>query len=346
MTRRNFLKQSLGGGALLSLATPAVAQAATTLRLLSTDAASAAVLAEQISAATGDALKVETTLVPLAEASGMLDLVSKGEADMCLTPLDSFLAQNLAFGLFASMPFGMSTSELEGWIHASDGGDMLAMLGEEHGVSFHLSGDTGTKPIWSKEPLSDLADLQGKAVGSTGLGILNLQQIGVQNVVNMHDPSIDLTALDVLDGISVTEMTESGLAGSFTHITLANPNKPSGLMTLAVGNNTLDGLSEGHSVILKSACSAALTDGRARSFHNDAIVLVEQGAALSSSPLPDDIWQAMSDGAQTVLATVFEEGDIQATVVDAYVYFLTDIAGWSEIGEAAFVTGRKRLVNL
>ena len=70
------------------------------------------------------------------------------------------------------------------------------------------------------------------------------------------------------------------------------------------------------------------------------------GDAVKAEDMPEDIWRALSEGAQSVLTTIFEEGDVQATVVDAYVYFLTDIAAWSEIGEAAFFTGRKRISSL
>jgi len=344
MTRRNFLKQSIGGSALLSLATPAVAQSATVLRLLSTDEAAAATLAGLISAASGDAITVETTLVPMADAATMLDRVTAGEADMCLTGLDRFLAKNMAFGLFASMPFGMSTSELEGWIYASDGGDILAMLGEDNAVSFRFAGDAGIKPMWSKAPLSDLAGLQGSAVGSSGLGMANLTQIGVQNVVDINDPATDLAALDVIDGMTAVALAENGLADAFTNVTISNPNTPSGVLTLAIANSVFDGMSDGQQVLLERACSAALAHGHAKHFHDDATAMAAQSA--SAADMPEDIWRALSEGAQEVLTTIFDEGNVQAGAVDAYVYFLTDIAGWSEIGEAAFYTGRKQLSSL
>ena len=346
MTRRTFLKQSIGGAALVSVASPAVAQSATTLRLLTTDEQAASTLADLISTTTGGAMTVETTVVPIAEAETLLDRVASGDADMCLSSLDRFLAKNLAFGLFASMPFGMSTSELEGWVHASDGADMLSILGEENGVSFHFAGDTGTKPMWSKQPLTDVASLQRLAVGSTGLCSVNLQQIGVQSVADLHDAATDLSSLDVIDGLSVADMEQSGLLGEFTHATLANPNTPSGVLTLAISNGAFGGLTETEQLLLQRACSASLAIGRARRFHDHATAMAALGGAVTVSDLPEDIWRALSDGAQSVLTAIFEEGGTQATIVDAYVYFITDIATWSEIGEAAFFTGRKRLNSL
>jgi TRAP-type mannitol/chloroaromatic compound transport system substrate-binding protein len=346
MTRRNFLKHSIGGGVLLSLSAPAVAQTSQTFRLLTTDEAAAATLADMIGAATGGAMTVDTTLVAMADASGMLDRVSAGEADMCLTGLDSFLPTNMAYGLFASMPFGMSTSELEGWIFASDGADMLAMLGEENGVSFRFAGDSGTKPMWSKAPLTDLAGLQGATVGATGLAITNLTAIGVQNVVDLHDPATDLAGLDVIDGMTAVAMADAAVADAFPHVITANPNTPSGVLSLVIADGVRDAMSDGQLALVERACSAALAHGRAKHFHDDATAMAARGDAVTVSDMPGDIWSALSDGAQGVLTTIFEEGNVQASTVDAYVYFLTDIAGWSRIGEAAFYTGRKQLAGL
>ncbi len=338
MTRRNFLKHSLGAGALLPLATPAVAQAGTTLRLSTTDPAAAATLADYISKATGGALTIETSAVAKGDAVGLLSAVANGEADMSLTGLDSFLGENLAFGLFASMPFGMCTGELEGWLHASDGADMLAMIGDEYGVSIRFAGDQGVKPMWSKQPLPSMSAFQGLAIGSTGLGIANLQQAGATNVVDLN--GADLSGLDVIDGMSVTEMAAAGLTGAFPYVTNNNPNTPSSVLSLVASNGAMDGLSDGHRMVIERACSAALNDGRARSLHENAAALTDAGA--SRQPMPDDIWQALGSSAQNLLETIFNEGEAQATVVDSYVYFLTDIAGWSEIGEAAFYKGRQR----
>ena len=346
MTRRNFLKQSIGGGALLSLATPAVAQAPASLRLLSTDRVSTTILTDKISAVSGGTLNIETQILPEADGPSMLSRVASGEADMCLAPLEQFVSQDLTFGLFSSMPFGMSTGELEGWIHASDGGDMLEMLGEDLGLSFRFAGDSGVKPMWSKRPLSNLDALKASKVGSRGLGVLNLKTIGVSSVVDLADPSVDLQALDVIDQMSVVDLQARGLAETFPHMTKTNPNAPSAVISLAMSNGAAAALSPAHKLLIERACSAALSEARAQSFHENATAILKAGSRFTPNAIPDDIWQALQGGAQNVLQTIFDQGDLQASVVDAYVYFLTDIAGWSEIGEAAFYTGRKRLVSL
>ena len=342
MTRRNFLKHSLGAGAVLPLATPAVAQASTTLRLATTDQATAEVLATYVGNATDGELSIEVTTVSDEQAPGLLADVSGGGNDMCLTGLDNFVGESLAFGLFASMPFGMATGELEGWMHASDGADMLAMLADRYGVAIQFAGDQGVKPVWSKQPLPSMSALQVSAIGSSGLGLTNLQQAGATNVVDLK--TADLASLDVIDGVGASAMAAAGLTDLFPHVTTCNPNTPSSVLSLVAANGVMDGLSDSHKIVISRACSAVLNDARARSLHESATVFAEQD--LTATPMPDDVWQALGASAQGLLETIFNEGEDQATIVDSYVYFLTDIAGWSEIGEAAFYKGRQRSLAL
>lgn len=342
MTRRHFLKQSIGAGALLSLATPAVGQTTKTLRLATTDTATAQTLATYVSTVTNGALTLEVDAIATADAPNLLGDVANGSTDMCLTGLDHFLEENLAFGLFATMPFGMCTGELEGWLHVSDGAEMLAMLAAPYGVSMQFAGDQGVNPIWSKQPLPTMADMQGLAVGSSGLGIRNLQQAGVANVTDLA--SADLASLDIIDGMSIADMAAANLTVAFPYITTNNPNRPSAVMSLITNNGVMDSLSEGEKSVIATACSATLNEARARNLHTSLTALDRE--SLSVRAIPDDVWQALSTSAQTLLETIFNQGNTEATVVDSYVYFLTDVAGWSEIGEAAFYKGRQRSLAL
>lgn len=346
MTRRNFLRKSIGGGALLAVATPAVAQSSPSLKLVSADTESATALKTRIEIATDNAMPVDVQTVEKNETGSLIESVANGDADMALVPLHHFVDQNLAFGIFDSMPFGLSAGELEGWISASEGGDMLNMLLADFGVTARLVNDKGTLPIWSRAPISDAAALAGLKIGSRGLGILSLRAMGAGAVFDLNDASVSWSDLDVIDGVSVVEMQAKGLTDTFSHLTRVNPNTPTALSVLIVADATMSDLSESAKVVLERACSAELAASRGQCFHDNATALSSADGVLTAYELPDDVWAGLNDGAKVVLKDIFDSGSNQASVVDAYVYFLTDIAGWSEIGEAAYYTGRKRLATL
>ena len=346
MTRRNFIKQSIAGAAAFSLASPAIAQSATTLRLLTAKPTAAGSIADRITAISGGDLQIDTESVDAGETSSLIARVGGGEADMCLVDVDRLLDLSIAFGLFGAMPYGMTTAELTGWVLASDGRDMLDLLGERYGVTFYLAHDDGAKPMWSKEPFSDLAGLQGRVVGSSGLARVNLQQAGVGQVLDLQDPATDLSSLDVIDGMNVVDMVSNGLTDAFPYLMSANPNRPSSVGLLAVANGTIEGLSDGDRMLLERVCSAGMNGAQTQAFHDNATALSGKSADINIGALPDAVSDALATSAQSVLEMIFEAGNDEATMVDAYVYFLTDIAHWSEIGEGAFYTGRKRLLDL
>jgi TRAP-type mannitol/chloroaromatic compound transport system substrate-binding protein len=346
MIRRNFLRNSIGGSALFALATPVAAQSSPNLKLLSVDVESADALKTRIETATDKAMPIDVQSVADTDATSILASVASGDADMAMVPLHRFVDQNLAFGMFDSMPFGLSAGELEGWISASEGGEMLNTLMGEFGVSARLVNDKGTLPMWSRAPISDAAAFAGLKIGSRGLGILSLKAMGATTVMDLNDASVSWADLDVLDGVSVIEMQSKGLIDTFAHLTRVNPNTPTALSVLIVNDATMAGLSDSAKVVLERACSAELAASRGKAFHDNATALAGADGNLTAYDLPDDVWTGLNAGAKTVLKEIFESGQSQASVVDAYVYFLTDVAGWSEIGEAAYYAGRKRLTAL
>lgn len=346
MKRRNFIKTGLGGGALFQLATPALAQGGTSMRMFATDAAQAEAFADRVNNATNGAMQINSEVVDVADGPALLDRVAGGEADMCLTSTSHFLEKDLSFGFFSNMPFGMSCGELESWVVASDGRDMLDMLGEENGVAFFLAADESSLPMWSKDAIGNLNDYLGKRIGSTGLGMRSLAAMGVSSVSNLHDPAVNWADLDVIDGVSAVEMQNRGLTGTFNKVMRTNPNCPSSTQVLAVSPDALAGLSDTHRLILDRSCSGALATSRSKSFHDNALIFQQLGDALAVADMPDAVWSAMNAASRSVLEDIFASGNNGASMVDAYVYFLTDIAGWSEIGEAAYYRGRKRIASL
>jgi hypothetical protein len=79
--------------------------------------------------------------------------------------------------------------------------------------------------------------------------------------------------------------------------------------------------------------------------HNNVVTLAQAGSDITAHEMPQDIWDAQIAAANTVLANMFDAGDNAADAADAYLYFIADVAGWSEIGETAYFLGRKEALS-
>ncbi|WP_162561664.1 hypothetical protein [Yoonia vestfoldensis] len=339
MKRRTLLGTGLG--AMVVAGQTAQAQTAMTLSLITDRPDAGRALAARLAAVSGGTIEVTVTESPSTEAAGFLDTVSSGGADMYLSAEEAFIGTNPAFGIYSAMPGGMSPSELEGWLSAGDGRFLLDLLGEEYGVKSFMIGDDGPLPLWSKAPLIGMNDLTGAAAGSVGLGVNAMRAMGVGNVVDIRAEAVDLSSLDVFEGLSVAQMDAQGLLATFPHITTPNAGRPSAALSLGVNLATWNALSDVNKSLLERAITAEHGMNRTITMHDSAVALQAAGDAITRHDMPADIWDAQIAAANQVMSDIFGSGNLGADVADGYLFFIGDVAGWSEIGEAAFVSARK-----
>jgi len=342
MKRRAFLGAGLGVAA--TAAAPAVAQDRTSLSLVTDRADVASALAARVAAVFDGRITLDVSVAGSDEATGFLDTVSAGNADMYLTRQDAFVLRNPAFGLFTAMPGGMSTSELESWVLVSDGRMMWDALAEEFGVRCYMAGDDGAMPLWSRTPINELADLLSGPVGSTGLGLSLLAEMGISDGVDIMSGG-DLGSLVALEGFSAARMAASGLLSSFPHMTTPNAGRPSAMLAVGVNMSRWSGLSETDQFLLERCIMAEHGTQRALALHQNVVALNVAGSSITAHEMPEDIWAAQIAGANAVMARMFDAGNLAADAADSYLYFIGDVAGWSEIGETAYFLGRKEALS-
>lgn len=339
MKRRTLLGTGLG--AMVVAGTTAKAQSAVALTLITDRPATAQALADRVVRTTGGSIQINVQSAPSADAAGFLSTVSSGGADMYLAAEEAFIDTDAAFGIFSSMPGGMSSSELESWILVADGRYMWDVLGEEYGVKCFMAGDDGPMPIWSKAPLSGVGDLTGGKVGSVGLGARVMRAMGATDVSDIRADGVDLGSLDAFEGLNVAQMAEAGLLGAFAHMTTPSAGRPTAALSVGFSLDAWNALSESDQLLLERCIMAEHGIGRAKAIHDSAVALQAAGGAITTHDMPQDIWTAQISASNTTMLDIIESGNLGADVGDAYLYFIGDVAGWSEIGEAAFFLGRK-----
>lgn len=342
MKRRTLLSAGLGIATVA--ATPVVAQDKMVLSLLTDRPDPATALAVRIAALSDGQITVDVRATGPETAASFLDDVSDGGADMYLTSQDAFVSRNPAFGLFSAMPGGMSASELESWIVVSDGRFMWDFLGEEIGVKSFIAGDDGAMPMWSRAPITGLSDLSSGPVGSTGLGLQVLAEMDVRKVVDVMSGT-DVSSLVALEGFSPAQMAELDLLSDFPHMTTPNAGRPSATLSVGINLSRWGALSEADQHLIERCITAEHGTQRALAMHKNVVTLAQAGSAVTAYEMPQDIWEAQIAGANVVLASMFDAGDAAADAADAYLYFIRDIAGWSEIGETAYFLGRKQALS-
>jgi TRAP-type mannitol/chloroaromatic compound transport system substrate-binding protein len=165
--------------------------------------------------------------------------------------------------------------------------------------------------------------------------------MGASDVTDIRTGSVAIGALDAFEGLNIAQMAAAGLLGAFPHMTTPNAGRPVSALSVGFNLSKWQGLSELDQMLLESCIKAEHGVSRARAMHDSIVTLQSAGRAVTPHVMPQDIWEAQISASNTTMLEIIESDNLGADIGDAYLYFIGDVAGWSEIGETAFFLGRK-----
>jgi len=193
MQRRDFLKKASVGaaaGAATTLAAPAIAQSAPTIKWrltssfpksLDTIYGGADVLANRLREMTGGKFDIRVfpggEIVPGLQA---LDAVQQGTVECCHTCSYYYVGKDKTFGFGTAVPFGMNARQMNAWIYYGGGQKVLDDFYANYNVVSFAGGNTGTQMGgWWRKEVKTLADLKGVKMRIAGLGGTVFNELGV-----------------------------------------------------------------------------------------------------------------------------------------------------------------------
>jgi len=116
----------------------------------------------------------------LVPAGQYLDAVASGSLDMAHTVSGFFTGKDIAFALYASMPFGPDAGEYMGWIKYGGGEKLMKELHAKYNVEVIPCGMIAPEASgWFRKEIKTLDDLKGLKMRFFGLGANVMQKMGV-----------------------------------------------------------------------------------------------------------------------------------------------------------------------
>lgn len=141
-------------------------------------------LARRIEELSDSAIKIK--VYAAGELVGPLesfDAVSQGKADMYHAAEYYWQGKSPAFNFFASVPMGMTASEMTAWIRFGGGQELWDELSARFNVKPLLGGNTGTQMGgWFNRDMNSVEDFQGLRIRMPGLGGEVMRRIGATPV--------------------------------------------------------------------------------------------------------------------------------------------------------------------
>ena len=138
-------------------------------------------LTRHVAEMTGGRFRIDV----VADASGpvppgsAIDAIRDGRIDIVHVPALDLTALDEAFALGAGLPFGLDARQMDAWLLAGRGQDLMRALHADHGLVNLPGGHTGASlGGWFHRPLTHADELQGLRLRATGLMAQVLARLG------------------------------------------------------------------------------------------------------------------------------------------------------------------------
>ena len=141
---------------------------------------SADLLAKRISEITGG--KFEIRVYPAGEllpALQALDAVQQGTVEMSHTCSYYYTGKDKTFGFGTAIPFGLNVRQMDAWIIAGGGQELLDDFYSDYNIRSFLGGNTGVQMGgWYRKEINTVDDMNGLKIRIAGLGGELLARMG------------------------------------------------------------------------------------------------------------------------------------------------------------------------
>ncbi|MGJ8629342.1 MAG: TRAP transporter substrate-binding protein [Sulfitobacter sp.] len=349
LTRRGFAKATLASGIGAGLASPALADGGTELKMLMCWpknfpglGTSAERFAERVNAASEGKLRIKVHGAgEIVAPFEVLDAVASGAGDMSHDTNYYWYGKDPAFVYFATVPFGLTADEHFTWLKFGGGQELWDKLGAQHGVKPLAVLNTGAQMGgWFKEEIKSAADLQGLRLRYPGLGGQMLAKLGATPT---NIPGGELfTALqsgtiDGLEWIAPWNDLAFGFHRAAKHYYYPGFHEMGHSITTNINADVWAGLSDAERSILQTAADAeygtSLAEYNARNLAALDTLVKDHGVQLHH--WPDDIIAEMQRIAPEVIEASAAKSPLATEVHASWSVFREDQRRWGDIGEYA-----------
>jgi TRAP-type mannitol/chloroaromatic compound transport system substrate-binding protein len=262
--------------------------------------------------------------VPAFEA---LDAVQQGNADVAHSAAFFWLGKSDALNYFGSMPFGLTGSEIIGWLYFGGGMAFWQEALAEFGIRPFFAGSSGISAGgWFRKEINSLEDLKGLKFRIAGLGADVVQRLGATPVLTPPAevfPAMAAGTVDAAEFIGPWNDQAFGLYRVAKHYYQPGWHEVGPTAELLVNQAAFDALPADLKAIVEAAASASAIEYYADyAYHNATALqpLVEEHG-LELRLFPDDVMAALGRTSLEVLAELGERTPLTRRIHASYTAF-------------------------
>lgn len=360
MKRRDLLKSAVASGAATaavaaaSFPAPAIAQGKREWRMVTTWpknfpglGTGANLLADLITRGSDGRLTVTVhgagEIVPAFES---IDAVASGTVEMGHGAPYYWKGKVPASQFIASMPFGLTAQEMNGWFQYGGGQALADKVYKELGCKFFVSGNTGVQMGgWFNKEMNSLSDYQGLKMRIPGLGGEVVKAAG-GNVVNLPGgeipPALQSGAIDATEWVGPYNDLAFGLYKSAKFYYYPGWHEPATCLDNFINLKAWEELPGDLKALVEASNTAVnqlvLSEFVARNNQALSTLVNKHGVVLKQ--FSDDILGGLKGLADKVMNDLASGDPLSREVMDSILAYRKDAMAWSKLSEQTYLAAR------
>lgn len=282
-------------------------------------------------------------LVPAFE---VFDTVSRGAAEMGHGAAYYWRGKSEAAQFFASIPFGLTAHEMNGWLYYGGGLELWTELYEPFDLVPFPAGNTGVQMGgWFNEAIESMDDLQGLRMRIPGIGGEALRRAG-GTPVSLPGAEIftalETGSIDATEWVGPYNDVAFGLHQAARYYYYPGWQEPGPTLECIINKEAFDALPDDLKAIVRVACQAANVDITAEFMARNARSLreLEEDPSVEIRAFPDAVLEGLERHTLDIIEELAAADPMVERVWQSYRSFQNESRGWQRISEQAYLNTR------
>ena len=282
-------------------------------------------------------------LIPALE---VFDAVSRGTAEMGHGAAYYWRGKSEAAQFFATIPFGLTAHEMNGWLYYGGGLDLWREVYAPFDLVPFPAGNTGVQMGgWFNKRIDTMADLRGLKMRIPGIGGEALRMAGGTPVTLPGSEiftALQTGSIDATEWVGPYNDIAIGLNQVARYYYYPGWQEPGPTLECIINSDAWDSLPEDLQAIVRVACQAATLDMTSEYMARNATALAQLEAEPNVEIL--SFPPAVLAGLKTLTLEVVEglaaSDPVFAKVWESYRQFQSGSEAWQRISEQAYLETR------
>ena len=363
LNRRKFLKATAaasGVAAVSTLPTPAIASGNMEINMVSTWprdfpglGTGAQRFAANLEAMTDGRMKVNYFAAgERVKAFDSFDEVASGNAQMYHSAEYYWKGKHPGFAYFTGVPFGLTCTEINAWVHFGGGQELWDELTSGYGLKCLPCGNTGVQMGgWFRKEINSVDDLKGLKMRIPGLGGDVMAKLGASPVSlpgGQIYENLMSGAIDATEWVGPYNDYFLKFYEAAKYYYTGGMHEPGGGLGFGMNLDFWNNCTDHEKAVITAACMEENAAQPEEAMANNGTYLRklvdEHGTQLRS--YNDDVWDAFGEASAEVFEETRQHSELAARVNDSYMGALKEIGGFRAIAEIEFSQQRNRVLGL